>query len=534
MPTASDCLRFKHAAKSKAAKIRAKAVKNLNRKDKLSRGRTIDDYSIATSTDGHLSSNTLKGLFDSFHHSYLHHLQSETEENLAKSLDLREKLGHDHPGRPVHNGHYVRVSPQPLKNPKLILASEDACTMLGLDVDDTTTDEFIKYFSGDVKGALQSFQDVDLETWATPYALSIMGKRYTQDPFGGDGYGDGRAISVGEVLVPLPFDEGAVASEVAETAAEAEKQYYPDHAYRFELQLKGSGATPFCRGGDGRTVLRSSIREFLASEAMHHLRVGTTRALCLIVSEGEKKKIFFGLKNKKKEGDISLRPWYSDKQKAQSRTISTDDPRLAGYSEEDKKEIANQYNIRAKSEPDTVVEEKCAVTTRVCRSFIRVGHLDLFARRVETIKSSADGSDGVKETPQYKELEDLLWHACYREFYSDAYAPFIEVKDAKGAALALMQGSMKKIAKMVAGWVRVGFVQGNFNADNCLLSGRTMDYGPFGFIDVYVSTTLLCFELALVWSILIINAHTIFVEPILCNSTLLHPNGLHLVNTLDS
>ena len=66
-----------------------------------------------------------------------------------------------------------------------------------------------------------------------------MGTRYTNNcPFGtGDGYGDGRAISIGEF-----------------------------HGY--ELQLKGAGKTPFHRGADGRAVLRSSIREFLASEAM--------------------------------------------------------------------------------------------------------------------------------------------------------------------------------------------------------------------------------------------------------------------------
>jgi uncharacterized protein YdiU (UPF0061 family) len=224
------------------------------------------------------------------------------------------------------------------------------------------------------------------------------------------------------------------------------------------------------------------------------LGVGTTRALCLVASEGEKKKVFFGLKKKKKEGDSALRPWYSDKNKAMARTISTDDPRLAGYSESDKREIVNQYAIRAKAEPSEMIEEKCAITTRVCRSFIRVGHLDLFARRVESIKNGGNGSDdtsnyidpsALKETPEYKELEDMMWHACYREFYSEAYAPFWEERDAQSAALALLKCSMNRIAEMVSGWVRVGFVQGNFNADNCLISGNTMDYGPFGFLDVY-------------------------------------------------
>ena len=53
---------------------------------------------------------------------------------------------------------------------------------------------------------------------------------------------------------------------------------------RWELQLKGAGTTPFCRNADGRAVLRSSVREYLASEAMFHMGVPTTRALSLVAS----------------------------------------------------------------------------------------------------------------------------------------------------------------------------------------------------------------------------------------------------------
>lgn len=273
-------------------------------------------------------------------------------------------------------------------------------------------------------------------------------------------------MSIGEVVVPHP--SAPAAADVS--------TLYPQNASRYELQLKGAGQTPFCRGADGRAVLRSSIREFLASEAMYHLGISTTRALSLVVSDGL-------------NGDKSMRPWYS----AKGRTVnvpSMDDPRLAQYSEKEKREIISQLAVQAKADPDTMVEEKCAVTTRVASSFVRIGHLDLFARRVEMVqgaKSSDDEMemDNVKETLQYQELDDMMWHACYREYYDEAFAPYWEKKDAKGAAMALMEGSMKRIAEMVAGWVRVGFVQGNFNADNCLVGGRTMDYGPFGFLDVY-------------------------------------------------
>ena len=148
----------------------------------------------------------------------------------------------------------MRVTPERLENPRLVLASESCARAIGFELDvNNPGDVFLRYFSGDCEG-------VDgLGTWATPYALSIMGSRMTSNcPFGnGNGYGDGRAISIGEMVNPV-------------TGA------------RHEMQLKGGGRTPFCRGADGRAVLRSSIREFLASEAMHALGVDTTRALSLI------------------------------------------------------------------------------------------------------------------------------------------------------------------------------------------------------------------------------------------------------------
>jgi len=71
------------------------------------------------------------------------------------------------------------------------------------------------------------------------------------------------------------------------------------------MQLKGGGKTPFCRGADGRAVLRSSIREFIASEAMFALGVSTTRALSLVLSEGE----------------TTRRPWYSGRNDAENVCI---------------------------------------------------------------------------------------------------------------------------------------------------------------------------------------------------------------------
>jgi serine/tyrosine/threonine adenylyltransferase len=291
-----------------------------------------------------------------------------------------------------------------------------------------------------------------LVAWATPYALSIMGTRYTSNcPYGtGDGYGDGRAMSIGEL-------------------------------YGHELQLKGGGTTPFCRGADGKAVLRSSIREFLASEAMHYLGISTTRALSLVVSETE----------------FTNRPWYSEAASAPSlssnanlsrRTLPTvDDPRLAQYSLEDRKRIVAQLR-QQKDDPNIMIREPTAITCRVSPSFVRVGHLDLYARRAE--KASLQHADTTqsrwdKSTPEWKELEQMVWHACFREFKETAYDPFVAQSDVASAASVLLEESARRISTMVAGWIRVGFSQGNFNGDNCLVAGRTMDYGPFGFMEEY-------------------------------------------------
>lgn len=427
--------------------------------------------------------------------SWLDQLSPETPENYERSIKRVSRQGH--PGRPIYNGHYVEVRPQPLTNPKLVIHSPQLLAELKIfSTNEYTTDEFVKYFSGDVEGAFTNASDANIiRTWSTPYALSIMGKRMTSNcPYGtGEGYGDGRAMSIGEILVPQQH-EGQLGS-------------------RYELQLKGAGQTPFCRGADGRAVLRSSIREFLASEAMYHLGISTTRALCLIVSDG---------------GDVSRRPWYSTKEGGDDQIPTMDDPRLAKFDITRRREIINQLRASTRSDPDMMVEEQCAITTRVAPSFIRIGHLDLFARRVDElleragendndndeekgesiaiapVKGSSSGrkmafglptneNDGklrkkkhkIAETSTYSELEDMMWHACYREYYDTAYLPYYEQRDAISASIALIEGSMDRIATMVAGWVRVGFVQGNFNADNCLVGGRTMDYGPFGFVDVY-------------------------------------------------
>ena len=234
--------------------------------------------------------------------------------------------------------------------------------------------------------------------WATGYALSIYGTEYTQQcPFGtGNGYGDGRAISVFEGLF---------------------------NGKRMEMQLKGGGPTPYCRGADGRAVLRSSVREFLAQELMHALGIPTSRSLTLFVSETE----------------IIRRPWYTE---------------------------GSKY-----FEPDIMVDNHAAITTRVAPSFLRVGQLELFARRVRS--NSHDNA--------LNELKIIVQHLINRNYRKeiDPNHSFNE----KVIKLAYLY--RERFVSLVANWMRVGYCQGNFNSDNCAAGGFTLDYGPFGFCELF-------------------------------------------------
>jgi uncharacterized protein YdiU (UPF0061 family) len=327
----------------------------------------------------------------------------------------------NHAPRSVKSGHFVFVSPTPLTDPALVIASDDTCNLLGLaaegnhsacDVDE----DFIRLFSGHHIG-IPGFA----HSWAAPYALSIYGQEIVPNGAGvdGDGYGDGRAISIGEVALQAD-DETTVR--------------------RYELQLKGAGKTPFCRGADGRAVLRSSAREFLASEAMHALGVPTTRALSLIASGDER---------------VS-RPWYLN----QSSAIA----------------IGAHRPDRA-SGGDIMRRERTAITTRVSSSFLRVGQFELYGRRARS------GSPlGLAQ------LRQLTLHAIRREYPSallggsaaDGRPPSLQQQ-----VLHMAREACGRFAHLAAEWLRVGYVQSNFNADNSLMGGATVDYGPFGFLEAY-------------------------------------------------
>ncbi|MGX1183417.1 uncharacterized protein YdiU (UPF0061 family) [Pseudomonas sp. F-14 TE3623] len=139
----------------------------------------------------------------------------------------------------------THVLPEPIAAPRLVVASPAAMALLDLDPAAAETPVFAELFGGH-----------KLWAEAEPRAMVYSGHQFgSYNPQ----LGDGRGLLLGEV--------------------------YNEAGEHWDLHLKGAGQTPYSRMGDGRAVLRSSIREFLASEALHALNIPTTRALCVIGSD---------------------------------------------------------------------------------------------------------------------------------------------------------------------------------------------------------------------------------------------------------
>ena len=153
-----------------------------------------------------------------------------------------EPLGDNRPRQVLHAA-YSRVEPAATSAPSLLAYSPEVLHDLGLTPDVTDDETFVDIVSGNATLAPM-----------VPHAACYGGHQFGN--WAGQ-LGDGRAITLGEVET----EDGIL-----------------------ELQLKGAGLTPYSRTADGKAVLRSSIREFLCSEAMHHLGVPTTRALSLVTT----------------------------------------------------------------------------------------------------------------------------------------------------------------------------------------------------------------------------------------------------------
>ncbi|XP_076090895.1 protein adenylyltransferase SelO, mitochondrial-like [Mytilus galloprovincialis] len=147
--------------------------------------------------------------------------------------------------RSVAGACFSKVKPTPVDKPSLVAVSQPALYLLGIPPSEINRDDFVQYFSGN-----------RLLPGSDPAAHCYCGHQFGY--FSGQ-LGDGATMYLGEVI--------------------------NKSGERWEIQFKGAGKTPYSRTADGRKVLRSTIREFLCSEAIHHLGIPTTRAGTCVTSE---------------------------------------------------------------------------------------------------------------------------------------------------------------------------------------------------------------------------------------------------------
>ncbi len=290
--------------------------------------------------------------------------------------------------RQVVGACYSKVKPTPVSAPKLIAYSKEAAKLLDLSDEACKSEQFKEVFAGN-----------RLLSGMEPYAACYGGHQFGN--WAGQ-LGDGRAINLGEIV--------------------------NKRAERWVLQLKGAGATPYSRNADGLAVLRSSVREFLCSEAMFHLGIPTTRALSLIST-----------------GEMVERDMF--------------------------------YDGNPKEEPGAVI-------CRLAQSFIRFGNFEIFTFRddIQTLQKLLD----------YTIAYDFAFMSqIYQEEFSDIKLSSRTkesvniLKFSSKIYIKWFEEVCKRTANMVVEWMRVGFVHGVMNTDNMSVLGLTIDYGPYGWIENY-------------------------------------------------
>ncbi|MGE4131286.1 MAG: YdiU family protein [Bdellovibrionales bacterium] len=273
---------------------------------------------------------------------------------------LETRLAHDL----SNSDFFAYVRPTPTSSPAIVGWSTVLADQLGISLHDGNRADIAQWLSGNLS-------DMNVLPVAT---------RYGGHQFGHWAYqlGDGRALLLGELV--------------------------NQNGVRQEIQLKGAGMTPFSRHADGRAVLRSALREFICSEAMHFLNIPTTRALACLTT-----------------GDSVVRDIL--------------------------------YDGNPEAEPG-------AITVRVAPSFLRFGHFEIYAFE-----------------DRREDLRRLM------DFTLRHYYPHLP--SGTEGALPFFAEIVERTMDLMVHWQRVGFVHGVMNTDNMSVLGLTIDYGPYGWMDVY-------------------------------------------------
>ncbi|KAK2066036.1 UPF0061-domain-containing protein [Colletotrichum caudatum] len=298
--------------------------------------------------------------------------------------------------RGVRNAAFTWVRPETAEDPELLAVSPAAMRDIGIKGGDEETEEFRQTVAGN---RLHGWDEEKLEggyPWAQCYGGFQFGQWAGQ-------LGDGRAISLFETT-------------------------NPESKVRYELQLKGAGITPYSRFADGKAVLRSSIREFVVSEALHALGIPSTRALALTL-------------------------------------------------------LSKSRVVRETVEPGAIV-------LRFAQSWIRLGNFDLPRARgdramIRTLATYvAEDVFGGWETLPARLANPDKPAECLEPSRG---VPATEVQGPEDSAenrfTRLFREVARRNALTVAKWQAYGFMNGVLNTDNTSVAGLSIDFGPFAFMD---------------------------------------------------
>ncbi|KAI9799540.1 MAG: hypothetical protein M1825_004466 [Sarcosagium campestre] len=304
----------------------------------------------------------------------------------------REKLG----PRLVKGALYTYVRPEPQDSPELLAISRAALHDIGIIEGDENNDEFKSIVSGNKLVGWDEDKGEGVYPWAQCYGGWQFGSWAGQ-------LGDGRAISLFETINPTT-------------------------GQRYELQLKGAGKTPYSRFADGKAVLRSSIREFVVSEALNALRIPSTRALALTL-------------------------------------------------------LPKSRVIRERVEPGAIV-------ARFAPSWLRIGTFDILRARGDRALIRKLASYVAEQVYGGWETLPSKFDASKHGTGSQSPPTGIPQDQVEGGPgeeenrfTRLYRAIVRRNALTVAAWQAYGFMNGVLNTDNTSLLGLSIDFGPFAFMD---------------------------------------------------
>ena len=294
----------------------------------------------------------------------------------------------------VRDALYTFVRPEPTEEPELLGVSSRALQDLGLAESERESEELREVVAGNKYYWTE--EEGGIYPWAQCYGGWQFGSWAGQ-------LGDGRAISLFETT-------------------------NPETKVRYEIQLKGAGKTPYSRFADGKAVLRSSIREFVVSEALNALKIPTTRALSL-----------------------TLCP---------------------------KSRVARE------------MMEPGAIVARFAQSWLRIGTFDILRSRGDRKLVRQVATYIAEEVfPGWESLPAALTEGGSSDAHMDpdrgVSKDTLQGPEGKeqNRFTRLYREIVRRNAKTVGQWQAYGFMNGGLNTDNTSIFGLSLDFGPFAFMD---------------------------------------------------